>query len=177
MTIVTASEILSGKQRLSAYTPAPPKAAARPACRQRIVPAPCSWSWLARRSRALLFKLRVGSALVHERLYHQGRVDSALCAACGSCETLEHLILHCPTFVTQRALLIKEYKFLGFKCVITNDHLFPGGRASRRDQAHRALLTFMDQTYLATRLYRIFFSCFRGVAPLSLTLSRLRCPA
>ena len=107
---------------------------------------------LPRRSRALLYKLRVGSVLVRERLFRQGRVDSPLCAACGSCETLEHLILHCPAFVTQRALLIKEYKFLGFKCATMDDYLFPRGCVSRRDQAHRALLTFMDQTDLATRL-------------------------
>ncbi|KAH8010193.1 hypothetical protein HPB51_026245 [Rhipicephalus microplus] len=36
------------------------------------------------------------------------------------------------------------------KCATLDDHLFPSGSASRRDQAHRALLTFMNQTDLAT---------------------------
>lgn len=52
--------------------------------------------------------------------------------------------------VTQRALLVKTYGPIGLRCASITDCPFPSGSAGR-DQAHRALLAFLNATASASR--------------------------
>nr|XP_054932648.1 uncharacterized protein LOC126542535 [Dermacentor andersoni] len=107
---------------------------------------------LPRHTRAQLLKLRVGCVNVYERLYRQGHVASPSCMSRGRYKTLQHLIFECPAFSAQRMSLVRDYHLHGLRCTTLDECLYPSGCASKRNQAHRTLLTFLELTNLGSRL-------------------------
>ncbi|XP_065310172.1 uncharacterized protein [Dermacentor albipictus] len=60
-------------------------------------PRPLAQRGLARRETSLLLQLRIGCCWTVAHRRRHGLITSPACASCGEPETLEHLLLACPT--------------------------------------------------------------------------------
>ncbi|XP_037568214.1 uncharacterized protein LOC119449098 [Dermacentor silvarum] len=88
-------------------------------------PRPLPDTGLNRQERTLLLRLRTGSAWPAARKFSMGRVSSPACRRCGSPETLEHIICHCPDLANPRHAMTVAYNNLGLPATSEEDFLFP----------------------------------------------------
>lgn len=66
---------------------------------------------LSRQAASLIAQLRISHAPLNGYLYRFKRVDNPRCPACGETEeTVEHFLLHCPTYAHERWALEKSIK-------------------------------------------------------------------
>ncbi|KAK8787936.1 hypothetical protein V5799_022288 [Amblyomma americanum] len=98
---------------------------------------------------ALLFRLRTGSGWTSDR--HRDP-PGALCALCGSADTLEHILCVCPASFRERLELQQGYRDLGLPCSALNDVLFPAAPPGGQTAALRHLLRFIGACDLRPRL-------------------------
>ncbi|XP_075556556.1 uncharacterized protein LOC142588606 [Dermacentor variabilis] len=107
---------------------------------------------LSRWDRSFLLRLRVGCYSTAARLHRLHGTGSPACAECGEDETLERLLLRCPSFDVERTALCASYRRVGLPCSTEGDLLFPAAPASIAKRALAALLGFSDETQLRARL-------------------------
>lgn len=73
---------------------------------------------------------------------------------------LEHLLLHCPAFGVERAVLTDSYRRYGLSANSLKDLLFPDAHSSLVKRVLSALLDFCSATNLRARLrIRLFITC------------------
>ncbi|XP_037577065.1 uncharacterized protein LOC119459328 [Dermacentor silvarum] len=92
---------------------------------RRQPPRPLPDTGLNRQERTLLLRLRTGSAWPAARKFSVGCVSSPACRRCGSPETLEHIICHCPDLANPRHAMTVAYNNLGLPATTEEDFLFP----------------------------------------------------
>ncbi|XP_049517215.1 uncharacterized protein LOC119441850 [Dermacentor silvarum] len=93
---------------------------------------------------------RVASAAA--RTHRLRGIGSGVCANCADMETLEHLLLHCPAFGVERAVLTDSYHRYGLPANSLKDLLFPDAHSSLVKRVLSALLDFCSATNLRARL-------------------------
>jgi hypothetical protein len=107
-----------------------------------------SWPWAFNKNRAIetaLSRLQTGHAGVRAHLACFNLVDSPLCP-CGMPKTIQHFLLHCPTYVFARTNLTNLLTQL--KVPVNLKNLLGGGRYSCaiQDSIVEAVATFLIST-------------------------------
>ncbi|KAL1444356.1 hypothetical protein MTO96_029905 [Rhipicephalus appendiculatus] len=106
----------------------------------------------SRRARAFLLRLRTGCSCTAKRHFRLTGSVSPSCAQCPAEETLEHVVLQCPSYDDQRRQLFGVYRRLGFPHLSLDDLRFPGAHRTKLEQALYALLDFFGDADPFTRL-------------------------
>ncbi|XP_037577084.1 uncharacterized protein LOC119459352 [Dermacentor silvarum] len=107
---------------------------------------------LSRHDRALLLRLRIGCCRTADRMNRLTGCGSRLCGGCADVETLDHVLLRCPAQAIERAVLVAAYRRLGLPCDTTQGLLFPAVSSSIARRAFSALLDFLEDINLCSRL-------------------------
>ncbi|KAK8770027.1 hypothetical protein V5799_013508 [Amblyomma americanum] len=106
----------------------------------------------ARADYVLLLRLRTGSGWTHDRLRRHRDPPAALCAQCGSTDTLEHILCVCPASSRERLALQQGYRDLGLPFSALSEVLFPAAPPISQTAALRHLLRFISECDLRPRL-------------------------
>ena len=95
---------------------------------KRIKPVLSHWPWASSSSRkveSVMAKLRVGHANVAQRMYRIQKKDTPQCWFCVSVETIDHFLLSCPHYVSERLILQSTLHSLNVPFTLIN--LLGGG--------------------------------------------------
>ncbi|KAL3171438.1 hypothetical protein MRX96_013649 [Rhipicephalus microplus] len=118
---------------------------------QETPPRPLPRTYIGRRARAFLLRLRTDFSRTVERRFRFTNSGSPSCAECPAVETTEHILLHCPGYTEQRRRLFDTYDRLGLPYV-SFDHLrFFQAHRSELVQAFEALLELFGDADLIAR--------------------------
>lgn len=109
-------------------------------------------SGLRRREATLLCRLWLRVAFTKSYSFRIGMADNALCDACGTEETLQHIFCDCPCYAAQRRSLIFALARLHNRPLTLETILQCHPDNSSRIQATKALLKFLRTTDLHERL-------------------------
>ena len=105
-------------------------------------PVPEYWSWSSHKSRAVetsLARLRIGHIGLNSHLFKIGKESTDECI-CGSVETVDHFLLHCPQYGAERKILSDHLQSI--EVPLTRTNLLGGGNFNESKQ-------FMIQSHLA----------------------------
>uniref|UniRef100_L7M1P6 Putative tick transposon n=1 Tax=Rhipicephalus pulchellus TaxID=72859 RepID=L7M1P6_RHIPC len=105
---------------------------------------------MKRCSTSLLHRLRIGVAFTRRYLHLIGRADSPNCEACGTPETIEHILCVCPRYIVQRNSMATVLMKCTEQQVSEKVLLGPPPRHQR--DILKALTKFLRETELDQRL-------------------------
>lgn len=103
-----------------------------------------------RPQQSLLHRLRVNCANTYSRLHLMRQASSPNCPACDEREDLDHIFWTCPQNANSRNVLKKS--IANGSNQDTRSLLFPAGPQALRVQTFKAILLFLQETGLSTRL-------------------------
>lgn len=107
---------------------------------------------LPRREASLLCRLWLGVAFTKAYSTLIGVTDSAACEVCGTDETIDHLLCHCPRYAQERQELANALKKLDNRTLSVQVLLEHRPHRSSAHKAVKALLCFLRTTGLCQRL-------------------------
>lgn len=109
-------------------------------------------SVVVRRHGTLLHRLRLGVAYTKHYLHKIGIESNPNCAQCNTPETIGHLLCACPKYTSERTTLEATVKNLDSRPL--SEETLLGARTRRSDwwRVTKALLNFLCETGLDTRL-------------------------
>ena len=76
------------------------------------------WPWCEvgnRKVEVSMARLRMGHSRLNSHMFRIGLSDSPNCSSCGSEETIEHFMLHCPRYFSHRVVLRSNLVCLGVR--------------------------------------------------------------
>uniref|UniRef100_A0A131YPE3 Tick transposon n=1 Tax=Rhipicephalus appendiculatus TaxID=34631 RepID=A0A131YPE3_RHIAP len=107
---------------------------------------------IKRHHASLLHRIRLGVAFTRRYAHLIGRVDSPNCERCPVVETLTHLLCDCPLYVSQRKMLVSTLAGIGVNTLSETNILSAMSDQTASRTATRALIDFMKNTGLDSRL-------------------------
>lgn len=117
-----------------------------------ILPSPIVSQRVCRKDATLLHRLRTNSAFTPAYLHKIHVVGSDECEDCNKTADIEHLVMTCDNFASERQVMLRTIQEGGMKRQDLHDILFPSGPVGRRRVVQDALLTYMHATGLYGRL-------------------------
>lgn len=104
---------------------------------------------LPRRLETLLHRLRLNVALTHTYRYRLGLTSNPYCDNCGSPETVEHILLECPTYYQARNNLAQKIECLNHSSLTLKALLGPWPSPSSQRKVLTALFEYLNDIGVA----------------------------